>query len=422
MKKLKNQYKEINCGLICISGMQPNQTPFGLSSNGRIQQNLLKINDLSSVSAGSEHFAFIDKTGMLYMGGDNSRGQWGIGTTSQHQKNSTAFSNKSPFQKKVLSVSCGEYFTGAVTEDGKVYFWGTGLKDVFQDGIDTYLSPREYTGLGGKAIKIDCGPKELSENIDSCSIFAAILENLSVFLWINPEEKISRRKMPIISTILPIKARGISVDNNNLAIVSTDDKLYYLGESMKPDIDKLIGIDIIRDEVRINPIHIPLPELIDQVSLSRTNIGTKSISGNVYLWGSNYYGEVGVGFNEEYLYSDDGISESYVRDPKKFYLPGDEKFKERFSKVLSQRETTSVITQDGKLYMWGNNDYYKFIDRSTLVENKLVDEYGTIIIPNPIQLLISKGTPVRDMAVGKYRTIILTEDGLVNIIGDGVQS
>jgi alpha-tubulin suppressor-like RCC1 family protein len=395
----------------------------------------------SSISAGSKHFAVIDNTGILHMGGDNSMGQWGIGTTNSGNK-LTNLSTKSPFQKRVLSVSCGEYFTGAITEDGRVHFWGTGLETMFGKGENIQLNPKEFPGVKD-AIKIDCGPKIVHWGLsyDQCTIFSVILKDMSVYLWTETVGKNGqfREWSSIVSTVLPLKGIEVSTDSNNLAIVSTDGKLYYFGSSIDPDINapdigtpdinNLIGIDVVDNMVYVNPVHVPLPELIDQVTLSRDNIGVRAIAGEVYLWGSNYYGEVGVRFSEEYLDRDDGISESYVDNPEKFFLPNDEKFEERFSKVLSQRGTTSVITQDGKLYMWGSNNYYKFIDKSTINNNNkstinnnnkfynLIDRVdGTSIVPNPVQLLLGPGLPVKDIAVGKNYTIVLTDDGVINII------
>ena len=389
----------------------------------------------SPISMGIGHFAVIDDQNMLYMGGDS------------HQYNDSdikKLSQISPFKQKVRSVSCGNFFTGAVTEDGKVYFWGERLGFLFGKNNSKIPEPREFiipsagkspqglpqqrttcseNKLPGRAIKIVCGPK-VTRNIDA--MFAVILEDRSVFLRMNYVlEHFGSRE---ISVRLNIKAKDISTNGKSLAIVSTDGKLYYLGNNLKRRPRKDIGIILKDDQIVINPVHIPLPEKIKQVSLGLNHIGVLSEKGKIYLWGSNEFGQLGQGWKEE-TENDirrDIYVNSYIEHPQELWLP------EPVSFLFCQGQVTAVIDKNGELYRWGWDVGFIFLtqipDPDEITSQKLELYYGDIrkhrIIPNPIQIGIelSEGHMIENgfnyVAIGTDITITTTTDGWVNIWND----
>ncbi len=143
----------------------------------------------SPISAGVSHFAIINDKNMLYMGGHcNSFDEYG-----RNYDYSKSLSNTPIFSRKVKSISCGNYFTGAVTDNGKVFFWGKKLHGLLGETKHmTVVEPVEFK-IPGRAIKITCGPKT-KETFDLSSfhrpgmetvilpMFAVILEDRSVFL------------------------------------------------------------------------------------------------------------------------------------------------------------------------------------------------------------------------------------------------
>ena len=138
----------------------------------------------SPVSAGFGHFVIIDDQNMLYMGG-NYKYKNGFNYKSDFGK----LSRISPFKQRVRSVFCGDYFTSAVTEDGRVYLWGKRLNQTIFDTNEYIREPREFK-IPGRAIKIVCGPRR--KKIHAGPMFAVILEDRSVFirmyfLFIGPE-------------------------------------------------------------------------------------------------------------------------------------------------------------------------------------------------------------------------------------------
>nr|QBK90888.1 MAG: regulator of chromosome condensation protein [Pithovirus LCPAC201] len=380
----------------------------------------------SPISAGVGHYAVIDDQNMLHMGGN-----YEYKRNFDYESDLGKLSKTSVLKRKVRSVSCGNFFTGAVTNDGKVYFWGERLGPFFGDKNPKILEPREFP-ISGRAIKITCGPKTEGRIL---ATFAVILEDRSVFLrmdYLFPDSTnpysvgtgIKRK----ISTKLNIKALDISTNGYGLAIISTDGKLYYLGKSLFGDGED-VGITYKDGQIIINPVHIPISEKIKQVSLAFGYIGVISVKGNIYLWGENEYGQLGQGWapRTEFSEREGGYAdemEYFVDRPRKLLFPRNISF------ISCQDETTSVIDENGELYRWGRNR--GFIDPSqyTGLEDIIVDnvffEMGyenaerNAVIPRPIQIGIeltdtSMENKFNYVAIGMKMVISTTRDGVVNV-------
>jgi len=88
------------------------------------------MSQITAISAGSSHTAVLDKNGNLWMMGNNSHGQCGLGTCSSISSLTriTDF-DRSKLQNKdkiiIKSVSCGEYHTAALTVNGILYVFGS---------------------------------------------------------------------------------------------------------------------------------------------------------------------------------------------------------------------------------------------------------------------------------------------------------
>ncbi len=372
----------------------------------------------SPISVGVKHYAILNDQKMLHVG--NSDNQYRYGPYSEN------ILMTPPYKQKIRSVSCGNYFTGVVTEEGKVYFWGKGLADIFNS--ESYISmPREYQ-IPGKAIKISCGPKEEIIDSDDQAMFAVILEDRSVFLRLDYVGLSFRQHLVIINGIIStgddiskrnIKASDISVNGDSLAIVSTDGKLYYLGKDIGVSYHKTVGITSEGNQIVINPVHIPLPETIKQVSLGFDHIGVLSTKGNIYLWGSNLHGQLGQGFNRRRL-----MGEGYhISRPEKITFPVPISF------IICQNNTTAVIDEKGKLYIWGYSGSIKPYNHVGLediiiiadrVNNTIIGDNlpgNDIIRPIPIEIKSSGGVTIDKfnyIDIGTKFMMVTTNDGWVN--------
>ena len=245
-----------------------------------------KIRKNSPISAGLRHYAVIDDRGVLYMAGDNRWNQLGDGTNNK-SKNPVQLRS---FTEKVISVSCGDLFTMAITEDGKTYQWGfisaSYLIPMYPPGIPI---PTLVDNLKNyKAVKVSCGRGGWGVILDNGSVYYSILIN-------------SFRVEGIVS--LDGGIIDISADTDKIAMVTNGGKLYFFGEYFD---GKLMGIQKVDGNWLIQPKPLEFLFLhkffrkgvnigkIKQVSLSIDHIIALSENGGVFTGGNNQFGQLGL--------------------------------------------------------------------------------------------------------------------------------
>ena len=345
----------------------------------------------SPLSVGENHYAVIDDQGILYMAGENEDYQLGDGTTN----NSKIPIPLKSFIKKVIGVSCGKDFTIAITEDGKVYGWGSMETSDYEqmevptliEGLESYI-----------AVKVSCGGDG----------WGVVFEDGSVYYSVWREGVLKLETKGIIPT--EDKIVDISVDGYKFAVVTKSGDLYFFSED--PDSDLKWP-----EEFPLELKHIPLPEKTKQVSLSRTHVVVLSKSGNVYTWGKNKNGQLGL--------SEDLSLKIYMKPQRLTSLP-------KISYISSSKGVSVAITTGGKLYVWGEN---KITDIMVGVGQKdtrfRMSQYWTTIAIVPVEISIGfildqefppfdKNHPydeifrVNYVAVGKHFSLFSTIDGMVN--------
>ena len=356
-----------------------------------------RIRKNSPISAGSYHYAMIDNQGILYMAGKNNSYQLGDET-----KNKTKIPiSINIFDQKVISVSCGKIFTIAITEDGKTYGWGTFHNPRRKIKVPTLIPNLENY----KAIKVSCGGEG----------WAVILNNGSVYYSIAMTHFGKR-----IMGIAPLKENvvDISVNSSKLGMITSSGKLYVFGRDFSR---KLRGIVELSDDVfapeigglPIDPILFPSEPagsgenpksiIIKQVSLSESHIMALSTNGDIFSWGDN---------DEDQLGLNEGIYPGYIHPtPQKIPAPV------KFSYIGVHDKMSYAITTHGKLYIWGG-DHYIIKDQLKLMPSNEGKFYITLgnLVKSPLE--ISIGHRVNYVSFGSRFAITVTEDGMVNYMGD----
>jgi alpha-tubulin suppressor-like RCC1 family protein len=84
-----------------------------------------------------ESFIFLSASAqhLCYTVGSNALGQLGIGLLGQVYKKNSPVLVPDLSKKKIVKISCGHSHTCALTEDGKVYSWGSNING--QLGVDS---------------------------------------------------------------------------------------------------------------------------------------------------------------------------------------------------------------------------------------------------------------------------------------------
>lgn len=324
----------------------------------------------SPISAGETHFGIIDEEGKLKIVDLIRDSKPDIWTRT--------------IKSKVVSVSCGYYLTGLVTEDGKAYIWGKVShllgklsEDNSRPGFRTPTKKLEGQTTEVPELKLLSLSKPAKKISIRSTGLAIILNDLSVYY-----------RTVNNSVEIPIKAIDISVSGvtEELAIVTQKNKLYKLHSNGK------------LEQIFIN-------EQIKQVSLGYGHGAALSIRGNVYLWGHNRDGQLGFGhFN-------------HVSSPTKISLP--EPIVQVSCGGVYQSDTrgaiTATVSRTGKVYVWGNNQGGKIVacEAARQIAGVRQLKNGTILIPFPIQIELDH--PVNYITVGSILSLAVTNDGEVKV-------
>ena len=356
------------------------------------------------ISAGGWHFAIIDDQGILYTAGRNFSGQLGDGTQNSREM----FIPLKLFTKKIISVSCGHYFTIAVTEDGKTYLWGekpfySEIKDRAIDNEEEYeeedanihsLVPELIDQLKDhKVIKVSCGGDG----------WGVILENGSIYYNILPEDVIIDNPLAGFIT-LEDRVIDLSVRSNRAAAVTEKGKVYLLGDGFRKSGVVIQGSP---EKYSIRPIQVPISEKIKQVSLRGSHLMALSVEGNVFAWGHE---GAALGIDRRVR----GESpETYHTPTRLMRLP-------KISYIYSNNKLSSAVTDDGKLYIWGQHEILKDLALQLGEKAKEVGIFGAIRKWVKLPIEIDIGYRINYLAFNERSILAITEDGVVNQMGKPV--
>ena len=130
------------CGVGALGQLGHGDTR-GKWSPGRVGGALLSVK-VVAVSAGNCHTAAVSIDGQLFIWGDSTFGQLGLGNTDR-----SLVPQKNLFLEDhfVTAVSCGRYHTACVTEDGALCTWGDNAHGQLGCGdMEGQLKPRRVIG------------------------------------------------------------------------------------------------------------------------------------------------------------------------------------------------------------------------------------------------------------------------------------
>ncbi|KAL8137557.1 hypothetical protein V2J09_003558 [Rumex salicifolius] len=184
VKHLESEFvRSVSCGANCTAAIAEPRQSDGTISSGRLWvwgQNQGSDNPrlfwgafapntvIRQVSCGAVHAIALSDDGFLQAWGYNEYGQLGRGVTCEGLQGPRVINgyakhlDEAPELVKIIQVSCGEFHTAAISEDGEIYTWGLGnmgqLGHCSLQAEDKELLPRRVVALEGIFIKnIACG-------------------------------------------------------------------------------------------------------------------------------------------------------------------------------------------------------------------------------------------------------------------------
>lgn len=280
--------------------------------------------------SGARISAAITGKGELYTWGQNNHNALGNGTTDNRYTPGKILDN-------VKSVCLGFYNGAAVTKDGQLYLWGKNNEGQLGNGTSVN-QPTPVRILADETVK------EVSLGTDMAYGYsAAVTTDGKLYMWgyngngeLGSGETKGKREPVRILENEKIKKVCLSQRNGYSAAVTEGGQLYLWGANFYGQLGNATTAN------QTEPVKVLEGIKVKEIELSGgSNAGGQSAAiaedGSLYLWGKNTYGQLGTGDTDNRTV------------PFRLDLPG------KVKAVRLGEDNTAAITEGGELYMWGRN-------------------------------------------------------------------
>jgi alpha-tubulin suppressor-like RCC1 family protein len=255
------------------------------------------LSAVKAIAAGLSHSLALTESGDVYAWGTNNHGQLGLGD-SQDRLTPT----KIPGLARVKAIAAGWNYSLALTESGEVYTWGSnGLGQLGLADTQDRLTPTRVPGLTTiKAIAAGAYHSlALAESGDVYSwglkgdeygglLKSDGLEYIKVLL------KAVRHRTP---TKVPglIRVRAVAAGEGYSLALTESGEVYAWGWNEHGQ----LGLG--DTAVRLTPTKVPGLSAVKAIAAGFSHSLALTESGEVYAWGSNEHGQLGLGDTEDRL-------------------------------------------------------------------------------------------------------------------------
>ncbi|PWW77253.1 hypothetical protein C7212DRAFT_357038 [Tuber magnatum] len=280
-----------------------------------------------------------------------------------------------PDKVGIVAVAIGGMHGLALSYEGKVYSWG--INDQWALGRTTTHTPLTRAVRSG-----DDGDSDCDDEVP-----------------LNPLES-----TPMLITGFPAGTviRGIAA-GDSISIAITDTGRVY-GWGTFRCADGILGFNE-RTSVQDVPVLLPTLRNIVQVSIGTDHVLGLTKEGDVYAWGNGQQSQLGRRVSERRCLT--------RLNPRQVSLP-----RRQVTYVATGSYHSFTITQDGKVWAWGLNQY----GQCGIYEPQRTGEDSTVIpVPTVVQRLA--GCTIVQMSAGEHHSTALAEDGELLVWGrlDGGQ-
>lgn len=236
----------------------------------------------------------------IYVFGSNSISQLGLGEDAD----STHIPTLLPFfnDKKVKKIKCGTIHTLVLTTDNKLYSWGCN---------DEYALGRE----GDESIPMEVDLKdEILDMTGGASISACITKKGDLYIWgtfrnssgvfgIDKYTRIQKKPRKFKSNLNGFKFIDIDSGSNFICLLSKTKNIWTFGSNEFYELCRRTSTRDRTSSLFPHPIFSGKARIENhkfQAVRCGSNHGAGINTNNeVYIWGSNIYGQLGIGHCEE---------------------------------------------------------------------------------------------------------------------------
>ncbi len=345
------------------------------------------------ISTSINHTIALSENGQVYIWGSNSNGQLGNGTTAKSNVpvNITQYIGVDT-SDKIVQVSAGYYHTIALSENGQVYTWGSNAYGELGNGASENSNlPINITSkfklTDDKIIQVSAGYYHT----------IALSENGKVYTWgrnssgqlgngTNVDSYLPKDITQNIGTNMG-KVIKIETGDYRTLVITENGQVYiwgagHLGNGLTSNSNSPVDIT--------SKFYLTNDKII-QATLGGYQSLAVSEKGKVYGWGSNSSGQL-VGGITPVIYSPVNVTDNIT--------PVDEKI----IQVVTGYYHSLAVTESGKVYSWGVNNYGQLGDKTTLDRITPVDITANII--NGVDKVIQ-------ITANSQHTLALTDKGEV---------